>query len=74
MVDFNKALADMRAGKPSAKERKDLLIGEMFKTCLREVKSESGAAFLESLNEWWLDKGYLTPKQFDALKKFHDNL
>ena len=50
------------------------LIDEMIKTCLRLVQSESGAEFIESMEKQWRAKGWLSQRQRDALKKFHDNL
>lgn len=36
--------------------------------------SDSFREFLESIHEWYEDKGFLTPKQLDALKKAYDNI
>ncbi len=55
-------------------DEKNALIAEMLKTCLREIEDEGAARFIESLDKWWTEKGFLTVGQFNALKKFHDNI
>lgn len=50
------------------------LIEEMLKSCLRGVESESTATFVESLNRFYSTNGWLTDKQFSALKRIHDEL
>jgi hypothetical protein len=50
-------------------------IAEMLKTCLREVESESGAKFIESLaKQWDEDRGWLSHKQLLALRRWYENL
>ena len=52
----------------------DADIEKMLEMCLTHIKSPSGKKFIESLSEFYWDKGFLTVRQKEALKKFFDNL
>jgi hypothetical protein len=46
-------------------------INPIFEHLLRETKG-SFRGFVESVHEWWEEKGYLTDGQFTALKRSYD--
>ena len=44
-------------------------IEKMFETALHETRGRGVHGFVESIHEWWQDKGFLTEAQYLALKK-----
>lgn len=56
------------------KTKPDADIEKMLSECLINVRSPSGKTFIESLNKFYKQRGYLTPKQVEALRKWFDNL
>ena len=48
-------------------------VEEMLRACMAEVQG-SGLSFIESLNEWYENNGFLTEGQITGLQKFYDNL
>ncbi len=50
-------------------------IEEMLREILGSIKTGSSFfAFIESLKEWWEDKGFLTEKQYNSLRKSYARL
>ena len=47
-------------------------IEEMFETVMRNVAGTSFADFIDSIHTWWEEKGFLTEKQFNALKRAYN--
>lgn len=57
--------------KPS---KPDVDVEKMLSECIVNVTSSTGLAFIRSLNDFYKTKGFLTPKQKEALKKWYDNV
>lgn len=57
--------------KPKQKPMDDN-IEDMLDVCMENVRG-SASEFIESLGEFYQDKGYLTIKQEEALRKFYRN-
>ncbi len=45
-----------------------------FKTCLVAVDYVPTAKFVESMHNQWEQQGWLSQKQYQALKRIHDDL
>lgn len=52
---------------------KNDLIELMLETCLEEVEGDA-REFIQSLSDFFDERGFLTDKQFMALEKFYDNI
>ena len=49
-------------------------VEQMLSMCLAHVRSASGRRFIQSLNDWYSNKGFLTERQKEALRKWYDNI
>jgi hypothetical protein len=46
------------------------VVEELLEAAMRKAKPQTGFyLFLESLQQWFTERGYLTPAQFAALRK-----
>jgi hypothetical protein len=54
-------------------DSQDTDIEKMLEACLVGVDSDA-RDFIESLNDWYEKKGFLSDKQLAALTKFYENL
>lgn len=53
---------------------KDADIEKMLSECLVNIRSPTGLDFIKSLNNFYKTRGYLTPKQKEALTRWYNNL
>ncbi len=59
----------------SGKHHVDEDIDEMFESVSANLDPESSfCEFIESLHEWWEKKGFLTEKQYAALKNSYERM
>lgn len=56
------------------KTKPDVDVEKMLTECIINIYSPTGLAFVRSLNDFYKTKGFLTPKQKEALKKWYDNI
>lgn len=59
---------DLRTSGFSGVKHTDPHIGTMLDDLMREVKG-GFRDFVESINEWWEQKGFLTEKQYNTIRK-----
>lgn len=49
-------------------------IEHMLNICIHNVRSTSGKAFVKSLQTWYKEKGFLTKKQEESLRRWYGNI